>query len=270
MAHLAVFLAGWPVRWAGESAQAEAVPEIDIIEREEGGFAISTGWQAGGAQCFENGFDAAKGLADALIDRLIIRDPATVCMQAGSAQTADGLAVVLGGPLSGKSAVSLQLAAAGYRIYGDDRLAVRISGSEPPRGMCLGLLPKVHLPLPKGIGARLEEFVEAYSEVRADDVVYLKLWDAEAAAFGDTAQVAAVIELVRMENGPARLDPTGPVETLAALKRHCSAPHVAAEALHAGLDDVAGIVPGYRLQFSSSGEAAALIAAELGYANRKP
>ncbi len=262
MAHLAVFLIGWPVHWAGDDGDPASAPEIDITARPGGGFTVTTEGQ--GEQIFNDGFGAAKALADALILRLIARDPKTLGLRAGAIETANGLAVFPGGKLSGRSTVSLQLAAAGYRLYGDDRLALSTAGNGAPCGMCLGLAPRIHMPMPPGIGARFEEFIKTYSDVQIGEDVTMKLWDAEAASFGETLPVVAVIELDRAETGPARLEPVGPVETLAVLKRHYCAPHLGDEAAHEVLDAVAGTAPGYRVHFSRSGEAAALIAEELG------
>jgi hypothetical protein len=226
-----------------------------------GQIAVTLHGPGGNEALFDDAFAAADGLAGALIARLVTRRPDMICFHAGSALVGAGLVVLLGDSLAGKSSVALQLAAAGYRLFGDDRLAVRLEEGRPPAGACLGLTPKVRLPLPPDCGDRFAEYVESFTEMRDDNAAYLKLWEGEAAAFGEDAPLASFVILDRREAGPCALSPASRPEIVKALLLNCFSPHIDARALVPAMTGLATGVGGRRLQFSSSREAAAALTA---------
>jgi hypothetical protein len=259
LAHLPVFLAGWPFRRLGGAGQEAA--EIDVARRRDGPIAVTLYGPGGNEALFDDAFAAADGLAGALIARLVVRRPDMICFHAGSARVGPGLVVLLGDSLAGKSSVALQMAAAGYRLFGDDRLAVRLAEGRPPAGTCLGLTPKVRLPLPPDCGERFAEYVDAFTEMRDDEAAYLKLWEGEAAGFGEDAPLAALVILDRRETGPCALTPASRSEIVRALLLNCFSPHIDAQALVPAMTALATRIGGHRLQFSSSREAASALAA---------
>jgi hypothetical protein len=255
LAHLPVFLGGWPMRWCAEPGDA------DIAVREEPGgrFMVERFGPGGGAHSFDDPLDAAEALAGALIHVFIAARPDHVCLRAGSAQVGRGLVVLIGGPLAGKSSVALQLAAMGCRLYGDDRLAPRLCADGPPVGVCLGLMPKLALPLPEEAGSLLAEFVDSYAEIRSDSAVHLRPWDTEAATFGESAPLAALVVLERGGEAPAALTPAPAGDIARALVASALAPGLSAEALSAAMTGLAGAFPGYRLRWMQSAAAARAI-----------
>ncbi len=260
LAHLPVFLGGWPLRRIGDGGSAR--PDIDVIEVTGGGFAIRVGGPGGNETACSDEFEAANALADGLIASFIARAPNRIGLRAGAVVLGDGLTILLGGALAGKSSVSLQMTAAGHRLFGDDRLAVETPGDDggAARGLCLGLMPRLRLPLPADCGARFAEFVDGYTEIRDGAAAYLKLWDAETAGFGDTAPVAALVILDRREAGPARFEPEGSAAMVRALLENCFAPHIEAARLAERLGAMAEHCACYRATFASSREAAEAIA----------
>jgi hypothetical protein len=253
LAHLPVFLAGWPFRRVAEDEGLE--PAIAVAERAGGEIAVTTG---GAESVFADAFKAANGLAGALVAGFVRRS-GLLAVDAGSAQVGRGLAVLLGGPLSGKSSIALHMAAAGYRLFGAHRLALRLTPAGPPAGLCLGLTPRVRLPLPPDCGARFRDYVESFTEIRGPTAAWLKLWEGEAAGFMEDAPLAAFVLLERGESSPCSLTPAPAPDVAAALAAAgCSPP-----AAGAALAEVASRVPGYRLSFSSSREAAAALVAAL-------
>jgi hypothetical protein len=245
LAELPYFIADWPVQWAGDAATGT----IDVAVHAGTDGDISIVGPGASSEAYGNSFDAANGLAGALVSAFIARDPGLVCAHAGAAEVAGGLVVVLGESFAGKSSVALQLAAAGHRLFGDDRLAIRTADA---RGVCLGLMPKVRLPLPADAGVRLREFVAAYTELEGDGTAYLKPWSAETARFGDAAPLAALVLLDRAPGATVALDRATPSEIVRALIGNVHAPHLGSRDLVARLAELAALVPGYRLRFESS------------------
>ena len=256
--HLPYYLAGWDIRWTGPGPSADA--DIRIVEEPGGAYrVVSTG--PGGAEfSFDNPYDAANGLAGGLISVFVARDPQTICLHAGAARLGGGLVIVIGDSFAGKSSVALHLAVLGHRFFGDDQVAVRIGGSA--QGMCLGLMPKVRLPLPEDCGDAFREFVDGYSALQSEEMAYLKLWEGEAGVFGETAPVRALVFLDRSGDGPAVLEPASRSELVKNMVSTAFAPHIASGDLLDGLTALAADTESYHLRFSSSREAAALLSGE--------
>lgn len=269
--HLTVFIGGWPVHFAGRAADCPTPPDIDLVEREDGGVTVLLNGPCGYSLSFDDEFNAANGLASALIAAYVTRRPEMVCLHASSAAVGAGddaaIAVMLGESFAGKSSTALQMAAAGHRLFGDDRLAVVAddegAGRKPVRGICMGLMPKIRLSLPPDCGPRFQEFVERCSEICDDRAAYLRIRDNEAASFGEQAPLSAFIVLDRRESGDSFLEPAPRGDIVRALVANCYAPHIDAGALVPVLSGLADRVDGYRLRFSSSRDAAQTIARAL-------
>jgi hypothetical protein len=226
MAHLAVHLGGWPVRHAGEAPPA---PDIDVVVRGENDIRLVSPDRA------PTQFDDAAVAAGALAEALVVRFTALtrrIDLAAAAVETPRGLVCLVGPPRSGRTLLALQLAVLGRRLYADSRLAVRVAEG-PPMGFCLGLTPRLALPLPPDVGPGLTEFVDGYLEIRNAATGYLKLWSGEAAGFGDEAPIAAVVAIDR---------------------RAAAAPSLAATGPHADLG-----VPGFALSYGASLDAARLL-----------
>lgn len=261
LAQLPIFLGGWPCRRLDDAEGADM--DIKIVERPDKQFEVKLAGPGALETVFENEFDAADGLASALVAAFIGRNDDTICLHASSAQLGPGLVVLLGDSLAGKSSVALHMAAAGYRLFGDDRLAVRMGAGEASAGLCLGLTPKVRLPLPADCGQRFTEYVESFMEIRDEAVAYLKLWEGEAAVFLEQAPIAAFVILNRSETGPCSMEPASRPAIVKALLGQCFAPQIDARELVPGLTGLASGVAGFELGFSHSGEAAALLTSAL-------
>jgi hypothetical protein len=158
---------------------------------------------------------------------------------------------------SSHPALAIHLAAAGHRLFGDDRLAVRLADGH---GLCLGLMPKVRLPVPGDAGPRFAEFVDAYTELEGDGVAYLKPLATEAARFGDAAPIAALVLLERVDGAEVALAAVSPAEVVRVLVENVHAPHIASRDLVPRLAALAAKISGYRLRFSSSRLAAERLA----------
>ena len=253
--YLPYFLAGWDIKWAGSSMDGE--PDIRVEENTDGTFrVISTG--PGGADfSFDNPYDAANGLAGGLISVFVARDPRSICLHAGAAKIDDGLVIVIGDSFAGKSSVALHMAVLGHQFFGDDQIAVTLGPDAV--GTCLGLMPKVRLPLPEDCGDAFREFVEGYSSMQSDEIAYLKLWEGEAGDFGETAPIRALVFLDRSDAGDAVLEPATWSDLVRNMVSTAFAPHIGSGDLLAGLTQLAAGTRSYHLRFSSSREAAGLL-----------
>ena len=178
------------------------------------------------------------------------------------------LAVILGDSFAENNYVALQICAAGYRCFGDDKL-ILTQNSGGVEGLCLGLTPKVKLPLPPDCGAGLMEYIEAFTEIRNDKVVYLKLWDGEAASFMEGAPIGALIMLDRRMGKPCSLTPISKPAIVQALVARSFAPHLDVDELICNLTAFATDTIAYGLRFSNSGDAAAAIIKMLKAPNHK-
>ena len=265
MPYLPYYMAGWPLKWAGPAA--ERTPDIQVIENDDGTYQVVSSDPGVAGFTFDNPYDAANSLAGGLIGIFVSRDPRMVCLHAGAARVGDGLVVVIGDSLAGKSSVALHLAVLGNRFFGDDQIGVTLENS--PLGMCLGLMPKVRLPLPGDCGDAFREFVDGYSSMQGDDMAYLKLWEGEAGTFGQTAPVRALVFLDRTKTGKSHLRPASRPDLVKVMMRTAFAPHIPSPDLLAGLTRLADAAEVYRLRFSSSRDAATLISKEFRNINAK-
>ncbi len=253
--YLPYYISGWPFGWAG----AGDSPDVRISEAGAATFRIWSSVLGGTDFAFDNPYDAANGVADALVSIHVARRPDTVCLHAGAALIGSGLVVVIGNSLAGKSSVALHLAVLGHRFFADDQIALTLDS--PPVGTCLGLMPKVHMPPPKDCGDAFRDFVDGFTALGGDGVAYLKLWDRESGTFGETAPVRSLILLDRRIEARCDLVPATGSDLVRTVASTAFAPHIGAAALLRGLAALAEDVELYRLTFSSSREAASLLSA---------
>jgi hypothetical protein len=117
------------------------------------------------------------------------------------------LVLFIGDSESGKSSLSLHLAAAGHRFFGDDRILLDLS-VEPVASLCLGLAPKVRLPLPPEVGAVFTRFVAARTRREMAGQAYLSLAEGSA-GFGEGSPVGALVLADRRDGAETSLAPAG-------------------------------------------------------------
>jgi hypothetical protein len=265
LAYLPLFLVGWPMRRIGADGMADSPePDVDIIEQDDRRLSVALTGPGSNCTLHEDAFNAANGLAGALVAAYVTRQAEVACLHAASVKIGGGIAVLLGDSLAGKTSTALQIAAAGHCLFGDDRIAVHLRGDAAPQGEGLGLMPKVRLPLPEDCGQRFADYVEAFTEIQGEDAAYLKLWEGEAAAFGEKAPLATLVILDRVADASAAtINPASQAEILKSLLANCFAPHIDNGLLVPALERLSTAIPGLVLRFSSSREAASLLSAQL-------
>jgi hypothetical protein len=259
MPYLPYYMVGWKIAWAG--ATAPRPPDVRIIEHKDGTFSIIVLGPGGVEYSFDNPYDAANGLADELVRAFVGGEPEMIGLLAGAVRIGEGLIIVMGNSSSEISTVVLHLAVLGHRLFGDEKIALTLEN--PPRGICLGLTPKISLPLNDDCGEAFQEFVEGYSVMQSDQLAYLKLWEGEAAVFSEQIPVRALLFLDRVDPNSGSISPeiytASRSELSKLMDQRAFARHLTPSDLTSGLSHLAETADGYRLRFSSSREAATLL-----------
>jgi hypothetical protein len=220
--------------------------------------------------------EAVNQIVPPLVAEVIERAPRLVSLHAGAARVGDGLIVLPGDSMSGKSTLSLQLAARGARFIGDDRLLVgdgsALGGDGGPAGVALGLTPRVRLPFHPAAGADYAAFIGRHMTVehRDDDgVATIATVDPErigGAPFGESAPISAIVVPRRVEADESALDlrPLARGQAALALLRQTATPAVDAAELVGMMGALAAGVPCWSLAFGSSARAADRLMRPLG------
>ena len=258
LAYLPYFLAGWNISWAGLSSASD--PDICVEECTGGTLRIISNGPSATDLSFENPYDAANGLAKEIVRVHVTRDPDTFCLNAGAVKINGGLVVIVGDLFSEKFSVALHLSVLGHRFFGSEQIAVSIGSSSI--GTCVGLMPNVRLPLPYDCGDAFREFVDGYSSMQNEEVAYLKLWDGEAANFGESAPVSALVFLDHRKDGRSSIELNLKPNLAGKMASTVYAPHIEIADLRSGLKQLEKNIPSYNLRFTSGREAAALMSKE--------
>jgi hypothetical protein len=184
-----------------------------------------------------------------------------LCLHSAAVEIGGGAVIFPSDQKAGKSVLAMQFAQAGFRVFGDDVIAITPSGDSV---MSLGLLPRLRLPLPESVDAGFVKFVSERRGPSSKHYQYMALSNEEFAPFGATVPVRALVLLDRQESGPASLSAVGQGETLKQLIRKNFADTIAVTKIFKRLKDLTGRAPGLRLKFSNGRDAVALLAKEFG------
>ncbi|MBX3499498.1 MAG: hypothetical protein KF889_08645 [Alphaproteobacteria bacterium] len=220
--------------------------------------------------------EAANQIVSLLVAEAIERSPRLVSLHAGAARVGDGLIVLPGDSMSGKSTLSLQLAARGARFVADDRLLVgdgaALGGEGGPAGVALGLTPRVRLPIHPAAGADYIAFIERHMTVEhhdEDGAAIIATVDPQSiggAPFGEIAPLSAIVVPRRVEGDESALDlrPLPRGQAALALLRQAATPAVDAAELVGMMGSLAAGVTCWSLAYGSSARAADRLMRPLG------
>ncbi len=264
LGELGIFLSSWPYHRVAAPAPGSADVTVEV---NEGRFRIQSPTAPTQEANLDKPVDAAVAVMCGLIGACLVQSDGAVCVHAAAVEVGRGLALLIGGGNGGKSSVGLQLAARGHRFFGDDRIILQVvGGGEWVTATCLGLTPKVRLPLPETCGPRYRDFIDfiaARTFFQDEACALLHLEESLAAGFGDTQEVAAFILLDRQPKGPAALTPVSRTSVLKGLLQSASSPSLSVERIVDDMSELTRVVPCYALRFSDSAEAAALVERKL-------
>ena len=138
-------------------------------------------------------------------------NPDLLCLHCAAAVFDGGLVVFPSTARAGKSILSVQLAAAGVRVFCDDVLPI---GGSNNFGMALGILPRLRLPLPDGLDPAFHAFLRHRRGPRNSNRLYVNLTDDELAPLGTEAPVRGIVMLQRDPEATPELVPEEKSETL--------------------------------------------------------
>ncbi len=263
VAAVAERLCEWPLLDA--AATAEAGEAVIRIERQGADFAFDYPGLPEAPLVMQGPQAAADALASALMGCFAQQDTRHVTAHAGAVAMADGLVVLYGASLVGKSSIAVQAAHRGRPLAADDRLVISVPIEGAPEGIALGTLPRLRLPLPPQADAAFAAFVEQRSLHRDERLAHLALQrPAEQLPAGTRLPVRALIALQRRESGAVEFSPQGAGVALRSFFDSFAAPHLGSEALTRRLHKLVRRVPSYRLGFANSGQAAKLLIERFG------
>ena len=265
----------WPFA-AGE--RADRRPDVDIAAlparspvrysdpRDDwgGGFRLMHASIEGGFMDCPTSEEAANQLAGLLVTVRVGQTPDAIAVHAAACQTPAGLIVMPGPSMSGKSTLALQLMLLGGRLFGDDRLLLHAARGT---GEALGLTPRLRLPVPAEAGAALAELAircASTEDSQSDSVAHLELDSRQAAPFGTTGPIAALVAPQRMKGGPAVLERAGGSTIVRALLGGAVTGPRASRATLAAIAILAARTPCWSLRWSDSLTAAQEIWRRLG------
>jgi hypothetical protein len=269
--HARRFWHGWPFAADSRALDCpdivlEALP-ARLVERFTdprddwgGGFRLSHASIDGGFMDCANPEEAANQLAGVLVALRVRATPGGIAAHAASCETPAGVVVLPGASMSGKSTLSLQLMLLGGRLFGDDRLLL---DAPKATATALGLTPRLRLPVPADAGAALARLASEHGTADPG-IAYLDLAPDQAAAFGDSARIAAFVAPERLAAGPARLDKASASSIVRALLGGAVTGEAASAATLAAVAGLAARTPCWSLRWSNSAEAGALLWRQFG------
>ncbi|MGO3004944.1 MAG: PqqD family protein [Halomonas sp.] len=182
---------GWPL---SECPLQSTAPEICVWQQEDGF------WQQ--APALPNGMwldtpvSAACSVIADLAGAFLHRHPEYIGLHCGAAQINDQLVIFPDSHRAGKSMLTAAFAAAGYRVFGDDVVALTPEGE----GLSLGVAPRLRLPLPASLDAEFRDFINHHQGPSDDRYGYVALDETLLVSHGEKCPVGAIILIDRADS----------------------------------------------------------------------
>lgn len=199
---------------------------------------------------------AVCGVHFELIDWYAAEHPRQLCLHAAGSLFPRGLVVFPALAKTGKSVLTVALAARGVRIYADDVVPVDLVTR---RAVAMGILPRLRPPLPANVSRALRAYVDAHAGLGRGDRLYVEVPDAQMVPFGETTPVKGIVLLERRATGRASIESVDPADALETLILQNFADAPPADAV---LDTLHRVVAGAecrRLRYARSEDAAAVL-----------
>ncbi|UCH73910.1 MAG: PqqD family protein [Rhodospirillales bacterium] len=261
--HLVRLFANWRFREVPAGRYGD--PEINILQDGDDGI-IQAPWIEA-EQRYRNAADLADGLSKHLIRCWIEENAPALGIAAAAARFGDGLAVIIGGPKSGKSLLTASLSVLGHTVFADSVVPIAVSTREC---IGLGMAPRLKLPLPASYTGPLRRRLERRLDSCGPQSAYLLPRAGDIAAFGERAPISAFVILDRADGSITSLRP-GTSSSL--LKRLLLGSFDALPSARATLNllhDIVTNLPCYRLTWSDPSEAARTLRARLAFKRPVP
>ncbi|MFC2993035.1 PqqD family protein [Halomonas tibetensis] len=175
---------GWPV----EVIKADVSPTTIRLHRDGEGYCQHSPALPDGLFLTTPAQAVCSLIAD-LVGEYFDRHPDCIGLHCGSAEVAGRLVVFPESHRAGKSTLTAAFAAAGYRVFGDDVLALTPEGL----GRGLGIAPRLRLPLPDSLDPGLIDFATRHAGPEDDRYRYLMPPQSQLAAHGEEAPLGALV-----------------------------------------------------------------------------
>ncbi len=121
--------------------------------------------------------------------------PEHIGLHCGAVEVNQQLVIFPDSHRAGKSTLTAAFAAAGYRVFGDDVLALNSCGE----GIALGIAPRLRLPLPQNLASEFHQFVANHLGPHDDRYGYLALNEQQLASHGVRCPLGAILLIERDE-----------------------------------------------------------------------
>lgn len=121
------------------------------------------------------------------------KNPDVIGLHCGAAEIDGQLIIFPESHRAGKSTLTCAFAAAGYRIFGDDVVALTSQG----RGVSLGIAPRLRLPLPKSLAPELHDFIGQHKGPSDERYGYVALDETLLASHGEQCPISAIVLIDR-------------------------------------------------------------------------
>lgn len=176
-----------------------------------------------------------------------------VGLHCGSVEINGQLVIFPDAHRAGKSTLTAAFAAAGYRVFGDDVLAVTYSG----QGIALGIAPRLRLPLPAQLDPKFQDFVASHLGPHDHRYGYLALNEQQLASHGTQCPIGGILLFDRDETlTEPQLTALQPGEGLWQLLQQNFAEHESDQALIQRFLPMLQEVPCFLLRYREAYEAA--------------
>lgn len=250
---LAQVMLGWKMVRVGAAAADPAAP----VRIEHG----PHGWHCTGVTfekpvTFGDPVATACALLAALYKAQTFEDDRSLILHAGGVRIGEGLVLLAGHYKAGKTVFATACAAAGMQVFSDDIIPLNPSGSlaEAP-----GLGIRLRLPLPGNLQPETRTYIAAHQAVGSDRYAYIRPPRAQLARRGETAPIAGVVSLRRVDEGPARMTRLPAADALSETILRNFARETNARVILDTLDAVVSSVPCLALTYACAEEGVALL-----------
>ncbi len=201
-------LQGWKIR---RSPRTSATPTATITHNSDG----TWHWEAmkkykprfWDERPPKDSLRVVNDIHDVAIYWHIDENPNDLCLHAASVQIGKGLVIFPALHQAGKSTLMAALSAQGQRVFGDDVLVLRRG-----RGMALGFLTRLRVPLPEKLSKNLRNYIMSHQALANEKWISLK--PENPVPFGETKSIAAFVLLERRASGRAKLEPVRDLDVL--------------------------------------------------------
>ena len=238
-----------------ESASTEPKINLELIDA---GFKRQSPW-LDKASIFKDPLDAVCDLTVDLIHAYIAEHENLLCLHCAAVQIGGNLTVFPTTYRGGKSTLTTKLASLGVKIFSDDVLPVN---KLDLRGLALGILPRLRIPIPNNSSTAFHKFVDCHNGPGNHRYQYVALDEDHLAKAGSIAKINRFILLERQDEGRAELEEIDKALVLkSVILRNFARENPAIDILDA-LHRIVDNSDCYSLRFANTDEAGELLLAE--------